>query len=382
MTKRPDPHIGLVIPAFASGGLELVVLDLYRLLNSRGFRATIFVETVRAAKLPADVPETDLVVLEKSEEKFFGEVARRKIRAFHFHYSTFAMTKVKAAGFRTMYTLHNVYAWLDEADFKAHAEAVLTSDVIVAVSQYAADYFVRRAQCAPARVRAIPNGVDIDAARKIAAKSKRQLDLDEGIFLFAQFSSLYRVKHHAVLIAAAERLAGKYKDFQLGFFGAKGDKNYFAEMKEMWGNSSAKSHVKYYGEVTNRDAIAILKGAVDCALLISLQEGCGNAALEAAALDVPLIMTDTGIAGDLKKARLDVDVVRPAVPIDRLTPDLIEQFSRIGATDNLDQIAKAMERRLLAARKKRPAPRKAAFPFTLAETHKAYEALYRGLVRS
>ena len=313
-TSNRKLRIGFVVPSFDKGGLQSVVSDLYKYVRSVGHEGTIFVEKDEIGYYSGLLDPQDLVVLRSRQEEFFAEISARKINVLHYNYSDFMLPEAKKTGIAIIYTLHNVYTWLDDAMFQVRAQAIACSDCIVANSTYTKNYFERRSGSRHEKLIVIPNGVDVEGLRHATPIRPSKYNIPEGKYVFAQFSSFHRVKHHVVLIRAAERLAKKRDDFHVAFFGNIGDKQYFDEICNAINVSPARRHLSYPGYLKSDEIGGVLLGTVDCALMTTLQEGCGNAAIEASAVGRPLIMTDTGIARDLQRR----------APISRLSPQHVK----------------------------------------------------------
>ncbi|MDE2361420.1 MAG: glycosyltransferase family 4 protein [Hyphomicrobiales bacterium] len=380
--RKPDRNlrVGLVAPAFDKGGLESVVFGLYEHLKRNGHQATVFVENSSVGYFADRLGAGDLAVLDRRADAFFAEIAARRINVLHYHYSTFMLPEMRSLGIGAIYTLHNVYTWLDSATFRARAEAIDCCDAVTAVSTYARDYYARRAGSTDADIAIIPNGVDVEALRTAAPIARTRFAIPEDRYLFAQFSSFHRVKHHMALVRAAEKLYARRRDFHVAFFGNVGDRQYHDEIRQAINASPARDHFSLPGYLNEDEVAGVLLGAVDCAMMTTLQEGCGNAALEAAAVGRPVIMTDTGVARDLERSGADIEVVPTACDVDRLTLEEIERLSRDGRTPNLPSIVAAMTRRIGEGRRPRAAS-KADFEFSIGPALRQFETLYAASAR-
>lgn len=385
MNNSKELRIGFVVPSFDNGGLESVVSSIARKIREAGAQITIFVEGGTVGYFADQFPRDTVVPLNGNSEKFFAEIISRKINTLHYNYSTFKLGEAKSLGMAVVYTLHNVYTWHDDSAFQSHAASVRQADKIVAVSTYARDYFAARSGLAAAEITVIPNGVDLARMSNAQPRQPAGLHSVGKRFVFAQFSSFHRVKHHRLIVEAAESLYKKRKDFCVIFFGGVGDEAYYAEIKQAVASSSAREAFFLPGRLDDEAVYAALKSTVDCALLTTLQEGCGNAALEAAALGVPVIMTDTGIARDLRASGLDVDVVPATAPIEGVKPEDIERLSRTGRVGNLDALVDAMERRMKAPDDDRSSSKKErreiihGFPFSMESMCSSYARLFGDL---
>ena len=188
-----------------------MVYSLYKDLKMRGAQVTLLIETDTIGYFASLIDKGDVCVFNLREEQFFSEIAFRRINVLHYHYSTFYLDRAKAAGLAVLYTLHNVYTWLDDAAFRARADIILQANAVLAVSHFAARYFCERANCGESALMVVPNGVNVASDANISVTAPQDFGVPDDRFVFAQYASFHRVKHHAVLVRAAERLMSSSK---------------------------------------------------------------------------------------------------------------------------------------------------------------------------
>ena len=70
LRKKTSPVIGLVVSSFDKGGLEQVVLNLYRGYRQAGYPAYILVEQNILGAMAAEVPPQDIFVFDRNEDAF------------------------------------------------------------------------------------------------------------------------------------------------------------------------------------------------------------------------------------------------------------------------------------------------------------------------
>lgn len=342
MSRTRPLSIALVVPAFDRGGLEQVVLNLYRGYRARGWRAIVLVERNVAGYMLGrlDDPRHG-IVFDGDEGVFLEAIAAHDIDAIHYHYSTFGLPEARRLRIRTLYTLHNIYTWLDADAFAHHASRLLEADRVVAVSAFVRDYFCTRAGIGCDRVDIVANG--IDALWALPQPVGPLPDLPAGRFVFAMPASYFPVKHHPLAIRAAEILAARRHDFQLVLLGNIGDEDYAAHVEALLRASPARDRITQIDCLAHDAMAAFYRERADCVLLPTLQEGCSNVVLEAVALDRLLIVTDVGNAREAARLSPRVRVIERAEPdLDRLTPGRIAELSRSGETRNLHALVEAM----------------------------------------
>lgn len=342
MTANPPLSVAIVVPSFDRGGLEQVALNLYRGYRARGCECIVLVENNVAGYMLGrlDDPAHGLV-LNREEPLFLEALARHRVDVVHYHYSTFGLETARALGLFTLYTLHNVYTWLDDAAFAHHAAELMRADRVIAVSGFVRAYFCERAGVVPDRVEVVANGIDLDWAE--AESPLPDLGLPDGRFVFALPASYFPVKHHPLALRAAELLAARRKDFQLVFLGNVGDPDYARHVDELVAASPVHSLVTQIDCVAHDAMAAFYREAVDCVVLPTIQEGCSNVVLEALSFDKPMILTDVGNAREAARLSRRVRVIARAEELDRLTPDRIGELSRTGDCRNLRELVEAMD---------------------------------------
>jgi glycosyltransferase involved in cell wall biosynthesis len=333
--------VGFVVPSFDKGGLERVVLELYRACSQRGIAATIFSESGIFGELAQEVNPADLVGIGNQPNRFFAEISARRISCLHYNYSTLQLPEATAAGIRTVYVIHNYYTWLDDRAFADRAKAIGAASAVVAVSEGTREYFAKRAHWESHRIEIVLNGAAF--SRQCHAPHCDNSARLPGPHVFANVASFHRVKHHMLLLRAAEILSERGLKFSLLLIGGGGDENYEAEIDARLGAIGTKSGVRKLGFKSHAELQRILASEVDTVVIPSLQEGCSVSALEALALGRPVILTDTGAARDVA-AKLPelVTVIRSARDIGELNAASIDKLSRTGDCRNLTDLVEAM----------------------------------------
>ncbi|MGF1446554.1 MAG: glycosyltransferase family 4 protein [Pikeienuella sp.] len=342
MPARLPLTVGLVTPSFDKGGLEQVVLNLYRGYRARGCRVVVLVENNIAGAMLNRLDSPDhAVILNREEGLFLDALARWEIDVLHYHYASFGIALARDLGVHTLYTLHNVYTWLADEGFAHHARAVCQANRIVAVSDFVRSYFARRAGCPADMIDVIPNGVD--PGWLVGAAPLPELGLPKDRFVFAMPASTHPVKHHALAIAAFERVAAGHPSARLLLIGNPGEAETEAYVRARIAASPAVARISRIDYIAHDAMPTFYREIADCVILPTLQEGCSNVALEAMAMDAQLILTDVGNAREAARMSPRVRVVPAAEAVERLSPERIAALSTDGATANLQPLVAAME---------------------------------------
>jgi glycosyltransferase involved in cell wall biosynthesis len=247
-------------------------------------------------------------------------------------------------GIYIIYTIHNIYTWLDDVEFAARSNHIMKAHRIVAVSSFVRDYFVRRAGVNSELIDVIMNGIDVDGLTALGSTKvdSQALGLPSDTFIFAHVASFHRVKHQALIIGAVELLRRERNDFHVALIGNAGDKTYYNEICEMLKASSARQHITICSYLNRGQMAAAYRNVIDCVLLATLQEGCSNVVLEALAFNKMIIMTDVGNARDVAKLTSRVRIIDRTVDVYGLSGELIETLSRSSDTANKKQLSRAM----------------------------------------
>ena len=206
--KPARPAIGLVVSSFDKGGLEQVVLNLYRGYLAAGRQVYLLVEENILGPMARQVPAGHLFVFDRDERKFLAFCREKGINTLHYHYNTFLMKGARLIGFRILYTIHNIYTWKNDAEMAAYAAKLQSAHVLVAVSGFVRDYFCARTGLPGERVEVINNGVQLDELSRPASLpfTRESLGLQEGDVALAMVASFHPVKHQIGMLGVMRRL--------------------------------------------------------------------------------------------------------------------------------------------------------------------------------
>jgi glycosyltransferase involved in cell wall biosynthesis len=344
MSNQAHHVIGLVVPAFDKGGLEQAVLNLYRGYRSLGHDCVILVENNVSGYMAKQLErKQDVVVFNKDETLFLQTCAARGVTVLHYHYSVYLLRTMRALGIFTMYTLQNIYTWLDDEAFQERADQILSADQVVAVSRFARDYFCSRKGVSFERVSVVPNGVAVPGLMSGTQITRQALGLPSSGVIFANIASWHPNKHQALIIRAAELLLERRSDFCVVLVGNSGDPDYQAEIEARLLVSEVRSHVRLIPFITAEFLGSFYREVVDCVLLPSLQEGCSNVVMEGLATDRMMILTDVGNAREAAALSDRVRIVRPAYSdLRAVTAAFIHEMSRMGDAPNVQEVVDAM----------------------------------------
>lgn len=336
--------IGLVVPAFDKGGLEIVVYNLYRGYKRAGYDCVILVENNEKGYMATRLESrADCLIFNRDEELFLKICRRERIECLHYHYSVFGLTWAAIMGIPTIYTIHNLYTWLEDDEFRERLGQISKAAHVVAVSRSVRDYFCSRSGMSQSEIVVINNGTDVLALVSGDEMMPSDLGIANDLFVFANVASTHRNKHHSLMIAAAEKLAEQRSDFLFLMVGNVGDAAYHEEIAALIEQSPARDQIRLINYLPADRMPGFYRDICDCIILASLQEGCSNVVLEGLATGRPMILTDVGNAREASAMSDRVIVIPPAYPnVQELRPEHIDQYSRSSETRNLDALVDAM----------------------------------------
>jgi glycosyltransferase involved in cell wall biosynthesis len=238
-------------------------------------------------------------------------------------------------------------------------------DAVIAISRAAADALRGRGIATPIEI--VPSGVDVerfapaDEALRAAARTALRLDPAEPVL--AMIASLHTRKGHDVLLDGLTVLAARGLRPACLLAGTGPER----ERLEARGEASGlAAQLRWLGRI---DDVRSLLAAADVAVLPSLAEGLGVAALEALAVGRPLVASAVGGLREVVRHDVDGLLVPPADP-----------------AALAEAIARCLGDRALAARLAAAGPRRALDFSTMAMargTESVYERalIQRGMLR-
>lgn len=340
------PVIGLVVSSFDKGGLEQVVLNLYRGYRAAGYEAYLLVEENILGPMARQMPAEHLFVFDRDERKFLAFCREKNINTLHYHYNTFLMKGARLIGFRILYTIHNIYTWKNDAEMAAYAAKLQSAHRLVAVSGFVRDYFCARTGLPKERVEVINNGVQLDELFRPASLpfTRGSLGLKEGDIALAMVASFHPVKHQIGMLGVMRRLQARLPQAKLLLVGNVGDPEYYKEFCRHLQASPAAGSVIQVPYLNHTQMGEFLRTIPDLFLLPTLQEGCSNAVLEALCSGLPMVLTDVGNAREAEAAAPGACIVAPAAVPDpvQLTDRLARQLSGEENAPNADALADAI----------------------------------------
>lgn len=304
-----------VIPALDTGGAERATIDIAAALAERGDRALVASVGGRLAAelaaaggtlipLPADTKNP--VRLGMLALRLARLVRRENVDIVHARSRApawAARLACRMTGVPFVTTYHGIYG--ESSAMKRRYNAVMAAgDVVVANSQYTAGLIAERYGTAPERIAVIPRGTDparfdpeaVGEERRQALRQAWSLSGDETLVL--NLARLTGWKGQAVLVEAASLppLAGRDGLVLVLAGDEQGRSGYRRALEQSIARHDLTGRVRIVGHCADTPAALAL---ADVVVIASTEpEAFGRAAVEAAAMGVPVVATALGATAE------------------------------------------------------------------------------------
>ena len=165
-------------------------------------------------------------------------------------------------------------------------------DIGLCVSQAVQDVTEKGYHVARDRLRVVYNGVRLEHVRNVAADTKQRVRRSANIpldrIVVAMVARLYPVKGHKGMLQMMPAIAKGAPNVTLMIVGDGPER---ADLETMVDQLKLRAHVVFVG---HRNDVPDMLAAADLAVMPSLSEGLGVAAIEALAAGKPVVAFDTG----------------------------------------------------------------------------------------
>ena len=313
MALPPDFTLLQVVPELETGGAEQTTIDVAHAVIAAGGRAFVATRGGRmTARLEADgarlaqmpVQSKNPLVMLGNASRLVDLIRTEKVSLVHARSRAPAFAALWAARTtRTPFvaTYHGVYK--AQSGLKRWYNAVMTrGDLVIANSEYTRAHVLAEHAVDPAKVIAIPRGVDLDRFNPAwvtpdrVEALRRAWGIAEGDmrtrFLLA--GRLTRIKGHLTIIEAAKRMkADGREDFLILFAGDdQGRTGYGEELARAIAEAGLSDQVRAVGHCDDMAAAYLL---ADVAILpTTVPESFGRTAVEPQAMGRPVIASNHG----------------------------------------------------------------------------------------
>jgi glycosyltransferase involved in cell wall biosynthesis len=309
----PDFTLLQVVPELETGGAEQTTIDVARAVIEAGGKALVATRGGRmTARLEADGGRlAQMPVQSKNPLVMLGNAARlvdliraEKVSLVHARSRAPAFSALWAAQTtKTPFvaTYHGVYK--AKSGLKRWYNAVMTrGDLVIANSDYTRDHLLAEHGVDPAKVVTIPRGVDLDRFnpawvtpdRVEALKAAWKIEPGDHRTRFVLAGRLTRIKGHATIIEAAQRLKAQGRDDFLIIFAGddQGRTGFGQELAKAVADAGLDDVIRIVGHCDDMPAAYLV---ADVAILpTTVPESFGRAAVEPQAMGRPVIASNHG----------------------------------------------------------------------------------------
>jgi glycosyltransferase involved in cell wall biosynthesis len=272
------------------GKLNQELYKPYALVGACGY----FTNRLRHFGAEVIVPNRDFST--NSLENFFftlSTLRRIKPDLVHINAASGMPVIIAASLLRTPVIYHLRVAVLhDIADYLKGSQA------IIAISEFVRAEAERR-DIEENRIRVIVDGIDVDHFSRAGfskAVVRQQLGLPPDVPIALNIARFARNKRQDLLIAAAESMRKRLPDFHLVFVGEAEDQRYYSEIVEQIRRARLASNVTFLP--FQRD-IRRIEASADVLVLCSDREPLGTCLLEAMAMELPIVASNSGGSHEL-----------------------------------------------------------------------------------
>jgi glycosyltransferase involved in cell wall biosynthesis len=358
LKPRPAPRprapgalrVVIELRSFDVGGLEKVVLDTARAFDRA--RIEPLIVSVGALGALADQARRAGLRVEGLPRRDPARAYENLVEAFRpalavTHFSSSGCGLFARRGIPVVNVIHNVYAFLDDAQRAAFTAEDSHVAHHISVSPKATLYATGRLGIAPDRVTTIPNGLDVAEYERRRADAKpadrERLGIAPGDYVFLNVAAYNLHKGHHVMAAAMRMLLQRRRDIRIVCVGNTVNPTHLRALRQGLAEQRLDRHMLLPGYAAD---VAAMFAMADAFLLPSFIEGWSIAMNEAMAFGKPMILTDTGAASEVIEGE-DIGIVVPNEygPVTALDSALLDRL----AYDEREfrtapDLARAMER--------------------------------------
>ncbi len=309
-----------IVPALHTGGAERTAVDIAHALDAAGWGSVIASE---GGALVRDLPPStrhETLPLDTKNPITIYRNATRIARLIDATGADIVHARSRAPAWSAMWaarrmkvpfvtTYHGAYS--EGSRIKALYNSVMArADAVIANSQWTADLVATRYPWARERIVAIPRGTDfalfdpatISDGDKAAQRAEWGVEPDD--FVVLHLARMGSWKGQDVVVDAVAQLRSDQPRVVAVLAGALAGKGDFDEkLQRRIAQSGVHDRIVMPGHCMNP---ALALAACDCAVVASVRpEAFGRAAVEAGAMERPVIATDLGAVGETIVAQGD-----------------------------------------------------------------------------
>ncbi len=307
-TRLPQPAIMQIIPELGAGGAEQGCIDIATeivkagaqalVVSNNGYRVS---ELARIGAIHIDLPvhSKNPLIMWKNIGRLKKIIKRYDVGIVHVRsrapaWSAWRACKGTNAHFMT--TCHAPYNISGKAK-KLYNASIAHGEIIIAISDYVANYLKENYAVEPERIRTIHRGIPIERFHPTAVTAERMIDLatqwrvPDGANIIMMPGRITRWKGHHILIEAMAKL--RRKDVFCVIIGSdQGRKEYRQELEKTIEEKGLGPQMRIVDQCHDMPAAYMLSTVVVSAS--TDPEGFGRVPVEAQAMGRPIIASDHG----------------------------------------------------------------------------------------
>lgn len=302
------PVVMQVIPELGPGGAEQGCIDMAAALTRAGATAIVVShgggrvpELVRSGAIHIDLPVhsknplrmwRNIGALRRAIRKYDVDIVHARSRAPAWS----AWRAVQGTKARFMTTCHAPYKTQGEVK-KFYNSSIARGERVIAISHFIADYLSDTFGLDDRTIRVVHRGVALEKFHPTAVTPERMIKLSrewrvpDGMNIVMMPGRLSRIKGHAVLIEAIEKLA-RPDVFCLLIGSDQGRTEYRQELENDIRNRKLEGRVRIVDHCTDMPAAYMMANVVVSASIEP--EGFGRIPIEAQAMGRPIVATNHG----------------------------------------------------------------------------------------
>ena len=303
-----QPTIMQIIPELGAGGAEQGCIDMAYEIVKAGAKAIIVsnggyrvseLSRGRITHINLPVHSKNPIVMWRNISKIKKIIKSHNVGIIHARsrapaWSAWRACKGTNAHFMT--TCHAPYNISGEAK-RRYNSSITKGEIIIAISQYVADYLIENYAVEPQRIRLIHRGIAIDQFHPTAVNAERMINLSkqwripDGANIILLPGRLTRWKGHHILIEAMAKL-GRKDVFCVMIGSDQGRSEYSAELEKSIEEYDLSEQIRIIDQCNDMPAAYMLANVVVSAS--TDPEGFGRIPVEAQAMGRPIIASDHG----------------------------------------------------------------------------------------
>ncbi len=328
-----------LVNSLEDGGLEQIVIDLHHELIKQGYESRLCIWSEKVGPIARQIQDfSKLEIIAGKKKELLKYLLKERPKIINYHHSTVGVRYLKYTGIKRIYTMHNVYTWLNHVEARRYYKHLTKMNMVVAVSESVKEYYLFRTSYMGIRnpgVTVIENAVNLNfvPVKAIETKNDRRIEL-------ISIANFYPTKALFGIFGLIEAAASHGLELHVGVAGSPSNQNYFNKFVEFYEAFEFRERIHLLGPVEHSELLNICAtDRYDAFLSLSLQEGCSIALLEAIGIGLPIITTKTGNSSELSEKWNSIFVAdTPYKSIQSLRSETIELLGHQVKPANLDSV--------------------------------------------